>query len=62
MGVKNDIFLSENRVRMWKPGGTPPPRKGGVGGGGGICTHTSIIITYHMDLRIKVWEIFIISL
>ena len=27
---------------------------------GGISTHTSIIITYHMDLRIKVWEILII--
>ena len=32
------------------------------GGGGGISTHTSIIITYHMDLRIKVWEIFVIFL
>ena len=32
------------------------------GGGGGICTHTSIIITYHMGLRINIWEIFIIFL
>ena len=44
---------------MWITAGHAPSKKRG---GGGISTHTSIIITYHMDLRIKVWEIFVIFL
>ena len=45
---------------MWITGQHTPTKK--RGGGGGICTLTSIIITYHMGLRINIWEIFIIFL
>lgn len=45
---------------MWIIGQHTLTRRGE--GGGIFCTHPSIIITYHIEVKTKVREIFIISL